>query len=56
MTSSSLSMMPVKGGSGNAFVGESDNKRVFIKKNCSPFLKVLRHKSYGRSVQQKVTC
>ena len=38
MTSSSLSMIPVKGGSGNAFVGESDNKRVFIKKNCSPFL------------------
>ena len=38
MTSSSLSMMPVKGGSGNAFVGESNNKRVFIKKNCSLFL------------------
>ena len=38
MTSSSLTMKPVKGGSGNAYVGESDNKRVFIKKNCSPFL------------------
>lgn len=37
MTSSSLSMMPVKGGSGNAFVGESDNKRVFIKKIVAPF-------------------
>ncbi|MDR0317899.1 MAG: phosphotransferase family protein, partial [Lactococcus lactis] len=31
-------MTPVKGGSGNAFFGKSDQERVFIKKNGSPFL------------------
>ena len=31
-------MTPVKGGSGNAFFGKSDEERVFIKKNGSPFL------------------
>ncbi|RZI48598.1 phosphotransferase family protein [Lactococcus kimchii] len=31
-------MTPVKGGSGNAFSGKSDEERVFIKKNGSPFL------------------
>lgn len=51
-------MTPVKGGSGNAFFGKSDQERVFIKKTAVHFCRVFilresRQKSYGQNVRLK---